>query len=714
MTTKLLTVEDEPEKYTIKVDAAKRTGKTKELKPNTIDTNLYCENTKTCGFTSIMPVEWLRLFEKAYNDHEDLKCEWNRLLNNEGQYSEVQLSIFNLETVKCLVIHVYLTTGVILIKGQLWDLWATVEFGAFNKMFLKEGKDIELPSRDFLDGLLAAQAGFGGKKKPRPSNNKKDELESKDLDEAPNIVSDDKVKANSNESSKPKDGDSIKDLEFINLENTRLKESIAILDKGLTGVVKGFDAIKEALKDQEKRISIQLSQLERKFDDKLEVYNEELRQEFKRDIVSTRNSMKDKLNVAEETLKKRITTLEEQNSGDNTELIDQQIRKMVNITGVNEMIKSIENRVKDIENHLSKDDVEYQTFNQSSTIETLQKKVQNQSEQLATQANTIQILQEKVRKMEMVKNDNNDKTNQFMRNRIMESPQGAEAHNPKENTLQAPDKSQNTSSQSSNNNVKRINKVSNSLLVLMDSNRQHIEKDRLWHDCEIVKCNRIQEATKIISKITEAPKALLVHAGVNDIEHQSPQEVFNEILTLIDTQKHALPHTHLILSEIIPRMDALDRDVLQINEMIREIHDEKITIVKHHSLRYYEHYRDNKHVNESTGITKLAGNLKAAIRSAFGIAQFSKPRMSTQWATNSNPKPSQWYNDSVVPNAYGSPRPFIQRGTSISMPSQSAENGDQSLKTISKQLEMLIPLMCGRIQMPVAPVAPSLLNQQVR
>lgn len=240
----------------------------------------------------------------------------------------------------------------------------------------------------------------------------------------------------------------------------------------------------------------------------------------------------------------------------------------------------------------------------------------------------------------------------------------------------------------------------------MDSNRQHIQKDKLWRDCEIVKCNRLQEATKIISKISEAPRALLVHAGVNDIEHQSPQEVFNDILTLIDTHKHALPDTHLILSEIIPRMDALDRDVLKVNEMIREISDDKINIVKHHSLRYYEHYRDNKHVNESTGINKLAGNLKAAIRSAFGFAQITKPRMSAQWGASSNLKPSHSYNDTAVNNGYGGvPRPFIQHVISSSKtPNHPVENGDhQSLNRISQQLEMLIPLMCGRFQMPVPP-----------
>ena len=80
-------------------------------------------------------------------------------------------------------------------------------------------------------------------------------MESKDVNEASEAVPDDKDKENTYESSKPKEGDFIKDLEFITVENTKLKESIAILDKGLTEIVKGFDAIKEALKDQQKELA---------------------------------------------------------------------------------------------------------------------------------------------------------------------------------------------------------------------------------------------------------------------------------------------------------------------------------------------------------------------------------------------------------------------------------------------------------------------------
>lgn len=90
MTTKLLTVEVEPEKYMITVDAAKQTGKTKELKPNSIDTNLYCQNTKTCGFTSVKPFEWLRLFEKVYNEHKN-----SNVSGTECQTMKVCIQMYN-------------------------------------------------------------------------------------------------------------------------------------------------------------------------------------------------------------------------------------------------------------------------------------------------------------------------------------------------------------------------------------------------------------------------------------------------------------------------------------------------------------------------------------------------------------------------------------------------------------------------------------------
>lgn len=143
----------------------------------------------------------------------------------------------------------------------------------------------------------------------------------------------------------------------------------------------------------------------------------------------------------------------------------------------------------------------------------------------------------------------------------------------------------------------------------------------LWRSSNISSCNTLTEAVNMISSLTTHPQAVLVHAGVNDIEHSKPEDIIETIRSLVISFKQNLPNSQLILSEIIPRMDGLDRDVIATNRMIHEVlqDEEQVIIVKHHSLRNQEFYNDNKHVTNTNGVQKLAGNLKFGIRKAFGI-----------------------------------------------------------------------------------------------
>ncbi len=72
---KMNNVEEELNKYKVKVDASRRTGKARELENHKIDLGLYSTSAKTCGFSTENPVDWVRLFEKFYATHEQLKCE---------------------------------------------------------------------------------------------------------------------------------------------------------------------------------------------------------------------------------------------------------------------------------------------------------------------------------------------------------------------------------------------------------------------------------------------------------------------------------------------------------------------------------------------------------------------------------------------------------------------------------------------------------------
>ena len=64
-------VEDELEKYNVKIDISKRTVKAKDLEPYTINLGHYSPSAKTCGFTSDKLVDWVRDFEKFYDESGD-------------------------------------------------------------------------------------------------------------------------------------------------------------------------------------------------------------------------------------------------------------------------------------------------------------------------------------------------------------------------------------------------------------------------------------------------------------------------------------------------------------------------------------------------------------------------------------------------------------------------------------------------------------------
>ena len=169
------------------------------------------------------------------------------------------------------------------------------------------------------------------------------------------------------------------------------------------------------------------------------------------------------------------------------------------------------------------------------------------------------------------------------------------------------------------NQRQQIKRNEKTLLVLMDSNRRHIDKNLLWRGSSIQPCATIHQAIEKIKSIEDHPNAILIHTGVNDIESSSADEVYKSLEILIKTCWDTLPDTHIILSEITPRMDMLDRDVFKVNKFLHQNFENDVTIIKHHSLQNQNLMKDNKHVNEYEGTTKLAGNLKFGIRRAFGI-----------------------------------------------------------------------------------------------
>eukprot|EP00112_Aurelia_sp_Birch-Aquarium-sp1_P000188 Seg10144.1 transcript_id=Seg10144.1/GoldUCD/mRNA.D3Y31 product="hypothetical protein" protein_id=Seg10144.1/GoldUCD/D3Y31 len=160
-------------------------------------------------------------------------------------------------------------------------------------------------------------------------------------------------------------------------------------------------------------------------------------------------------------------------------------------------------------------------------------------------------------------------------------------------------------------------------------------------------------------------------------------------------------------------MDAFDRDVVRVNELIKSFtYDmENITVVRHHSLRNFQLMRDNKHVSSSAGVQRLAGNLKFGIRSAFGIPAMKESQFQPQFARQSEfaPAPTRMR----MPYHWSNPNNSSQRVTEMfpqKLPSrnlplpqqQMTKTPEVTTKATGKQdqLDTLIALLLRKYQMP--------------
>ena len=141
--------------------------------------------------------------------------------------------------------------------------------------------------------------------------------------------------------------------------------------------------------------------------------------------------------------------------------------------------------------------------------------------------------------------------------------------------------------------------------IFMDSNRKFISEKRVSPDgrlkAKISPCGSISDLGKLVNSIPENLKALLIHTGVNDIElepdvNQIHSKLYDNIMKIRDSH----PNLKIILSEITPRFDSLDKDVLRLNAKIFNSFKawENIFVVHHNNLRKEEFYYDNKHLKK--------------------------------------------------------------------------------------------------------------------
>ena len=140
---------------------------------------------------------------------------------------------------------------------------------------------------------------------------------------------------------------------------------------------------------------------------------------------------------------------------------------------------------------------------------------------------------------------------------------------------------------------------------------------------------------------------ILVSTGVNDIDDYNGIQVFNKMSHIIHNLILKFPGIKVIVSEITPRNDDRDSEVIICNRMMNTYVETKanLFIARHTNSRdeTFSMFRDTKHIRKSK-IAKFAANLKVALRKAHGIESMRWPGKSEPFGKTNHPQSqtTQW------------------------------------------------------------------------
>ena len=633
---KLVPIEEEADKYNIDVKLDKRSGKAVQLKLDEVNTSLYADSAKTSGLATLRPVEYLKVFERYY---EKIGYHWLNKENKDNKYNESQIFLLDNEGVKYLTIHVFLSTGVILVKGHFHKEWAIYEFPVIRDIINNVDSEIEIscPSKEFLDLLNSSNQSTSCKSKqalvdstdkleqpPAPLQNKSD-----DITEVFNSV------------------------ESLWTENSKLKSSLMILETNFSTITETLSEIKECIAAQDLKIVENLKLIETTLDSKITVFTSEIQKEIKkkindskkeiqsaheRDLNNLRIKLQDEINTVSNNVLKSVnsesgitstTNMDYATSIKNLEIENRDMSKI--LTDIEASLDHISNEFGDLKSSFCKDfnKIEERVTvleNRPFMVPTDCSDHESRLADLLKEMREFKEYQEKLSsRIQQIEAQNIQHNQSSDENIVLKNPPSTS------NSYYQTQAETNTESVTPlKYSEKRSEKYSlkqdftQSILLFMDSNRKFLSENKLSPDrnrpLKIIPCGDLSELQEKINIINEATELIHIHTGVNDLDLKTIDTVHEELLSTITQLRSNFPEIKIILSEITPRFDSFDRDVLKLNALLFQTfkNDSTVYLLRHNNLRKEEFFFDNKHILREQ-INRLAGNFKFGYRKVFDI-----------------------------------------------------------------------------------------------
>jgi hypothetical protein len=111
-------------------------------------------------------------------------------------------------------------------------------------------------------------------------------------------------------------------------------------------------------------------------------------------------------------------------------------------------------------------------------------------------------------------------------------------------------------------------------IKLCDSNGRYLKPNLLCPDgkTSYLRCPTLTHAKKIVENTNfTSLKTLILHTGTNDLEHPPQNEtVANKIEEIAKYLSNKYPNNHIVVSSLLPRKDAFNKQVNTINESLKK------------------------------------------------------------------------------------------------------------------------------------------------
>ena len=167
------------------------------------------------------------------------------------------------------------------------------------------------------------------------------------------------------------------------------------------------------------------------------------------------------------------------------------------------------------------------------------------------------------------------------------------------------------------------------LIMCFDSNAKHINQRKLWDldGTKHIRCGTLDDVMNVIDSNIDYTnlKYFFISCGCNDLDYRNGGEVFTSMKAIVEKLKILYPHIKIILSEVTPRMDAIDEKVKVINFLLDPYakRTQNVFLVNHSNMRRSEFFApgDSKHFLKEP-IPLFVSNIKSTIRFAYGRKKF--------------------------------------------------------------------------------------------